>query len=92
MCQSTYNYCDNSWTGPVLSRKLEDNIIVYPNPVDDIININRNVDIKIYSIIGDMVTYKTNTNILDVSMLNSGVYNLQIMCNNKIVNKTIVKK
>ena len=35
---------------------------------------------------------KTNTNTLDVSTLNKGVYNLQIMCNNKIVNKTIIKK
>jgi len=92
VCQSTYDYCSNSWTGPILSRELEENIIVYPNPVSETININKNVDITIYNILGDMIVSKTNTNTLDVSRLNPGVYNLQIMCNNKLVNKTIVKK
>ena len=41
VCQSTYDYCSNSWTGPILSRELEENIVVYPNPVDEIININK---------------------------------------------------
>ena len=91
VCQSTYDYCNNSWAGPILSRTLEENIVVYPNPVNDKININKFVDIKVYNIIGDMIISKTNTNVLDVSKLNSGVYNLQIICNNKIVNKTIVK-
>ena len=91
VCQSTYDYCANSWTGPILSRNLEDNIVVYPNPVDEIININKYVDITIRNILGDVVIHKTNTNALDVSRLNPGVYNLQIMCNNKLVNKTIVK-
>jgi hypothetical protein len=92
VCQSTYNYCANSWTGPILSRNLEENIVVYPNPVEEIININKNVDITVYNILGDVVICKTNTNTLDVSYLNPGIYNLQIMCNNKLVNKTIIKK
>lgn len=91
ICQSTYDYCSNSWTGPVLTRDVEENIVVYPNPVKQILNINKNVDIKIYNILGDMIIYKTNTNTLDVSRLSPGTYNLQIMCDNKIVNKTIVK-
>ena len=32
------------------------------------------------------------TDALDVSRLSPGIYNLQIMCNNKLVNKTIIKK
>jgi len=92
VCQSTYDYCSNSWTGTILSRELEENIIVYPNPVNKTININKNVDITIYNILGDMIIRKTNINTLDVSRLNPGVYNLQIMCNNKLVNKTIIKK
>jgi hypothetical protein len=91
VCQSTYDYCANSWTGPILSRNLEENIVVYPNPVDKTININKNVDITVYNTLGDVVIYKANTNTLDVSRLNPGVYNLQIMCNNKLVNKKIVK-
>ena len=72
--------------------ELEDNIIVYPNPVDETININKNVDITIYNILGDMIISKTNTNALDVSRLNPGIYNLGITCNNKLVNKIIIKK
>jgi len=92
VCQSTYDYCSSSWTGPILSRELEENIVVYPNPVNETININKYVDITIYNILGDVVIRKTNTNMLDVSRLNPGIYNLQIMCNNKLVNKIIIKK
>ena len=92
ICQSTYDYCSNSWTGPVLTRDVEENIVVYPNPTSETININKNVDVTIYNILGDIVIRKTNTNTLDVSRLSPGTYNLQIMCNNKIVNKTIIKK
>ena len=49
-------------------------------------------DITIYNILGDVIIRKTNINALDVSYLNPGIYNLQIMCNNKLVNKTIIKK
>tara|TARA_Y100001972_G_scaffold119870_1_gene161671 strand:+ start:352 stop:1026 length:675 start_codon:yes stop_codon:yes gene_type:complete len=92
ICQSTYDYCSNSWTGPVLTRDVEENIVVYPNPASETININKNVDITVYNILGDIVIHKTNINTLDVSYFNPGIYNLQIMCNNKIVNKTIIKK
>jgi hypothetical protein len=76
----------------VLTRNVEENIVVYPNPVSKTININKIVDITIYNILGDVVVRKTNTNTLDVSRLSPGTYNLQIMCDNKIVNKTIIKK
>jgi hypothetical protein len=45
-----------------------------------------------FNILGDMIIHKTNINVLDVSRLRPGIYNLQIMCDNKIVNKRIVKK
>ena len=74
-----------------MKKLLKENIIIYPNPVDETININKKVDITIYNILGDIVIRKTNINTLDVSRLSPGTYNIQIMCNNKIVNKTIVK-
>ena len=91
-CQSTYDYCSNSWTGPILSRNLEENIVVYPNPVDKTINISKYVDITIYNTLGDVVIRKTNINTLDVSRLNPGMYTLQIIYENKIINKRIIKK
>ena len=62
------------------------------NLLNEIININKYVDITVYNALGDIVIHKTNTNALDVSRLSPGIYNLQIMCNNKLVNKTIIKK
>jgi hypothetical protein len=92
ICQSTYNYCENNWTGPVLSRNVEDNLVVYPNPTSDIININRKVDVRMYNALGDIVILENDITVLDVSILTPGVYNLQITCNNKIINKKIIKK
>jgi len=92
VCQSTYDYCTNNWTGPILSRNVEDNIIVYPNPTKNEININKNVDVNLFNILGDMIISKQNINVLDVSKLQSGTYNLQIIYNNKLFNKIIIKE
>ena len=92
ICQLTYDHCDNNWSGPLLSRKSIEEIIIYPNPVGDKININKNVDLNVYNLIGDMIVSKTNINVLDVSKLQSGMYNIQIMYKNKIINKRIIKK
>ena len=94
ICQLTYNYCDSTYIGPIPTRKslTLNEIKVYPNPTSDIININKFVDIWMFNILGDMIIHKTNINVLDMSRLRPGIYNLQIMCDNKIVNKRIVKK
>ena len=92
ICQATYNHCADGWNGPAPTRKILNEIKIYPNPTSDIININKFVDVWVINTLGDMIIHKTNVNVLDVSRLSSGVYNLQIMCDNKIVNKRIVKK
>jgi hypothetical protein len=92
ICQSTYNYCENNWTGPVLSRDVEDNLIVYPNPTSDKININREVDVRIINTIGDVVIQKNNISVLDVSYLSPGMYTIQIIYKNKSITKQIIKK
>jgi hypothetical protein len=93
ICQLTYNYCDSTWTGPIPARKnLENPLIIYPNPTTSKININKIVNVKMHNIHGDVVILKNNINTLDVSKLSSGVYNLQITYNNKIINRKIIKK
>jgi hypothetical protein len=92
ICQLTYNYCDSSYVGEIPARKSPDEIIVYPNPTSDKININKNVDINVFNYIGDMIISKQNTNVLDVSKISSGIYMLQITYNNKTINKRIIKK
>ena len=45
-----------------------------------------------YNSLGDVVILESNINVLDMSKLSSGVYNLQITYNNKIINRKIIKK
>ena len=92
ICQLTYDYCEGTWVGDIPTRKSLEEIIVYPNPVKDKININKNVDINVYNILGDIIISKTNINALDVTILIPGIYNLQITYNNKTINKRIIKK
>ena len=92
ICQLTYDYCDSTYVGPIPARMASNDIMVYPNPTSDKININKNVDINVFNYIGDMIISKQNTNVLDVSKLNSGMYMLQITYNNKTINKRIIKK
>ena len=73
ICQLTYNYCDSTWVGPIPTRKsLEEALIVYPNPTKGKININKNVDVSVFSILGDMIISKQNINVLDVTILSPG--------------------
>jgi hypothetical protein len=92
ICQATYNHCADGWNGPAPTRTILNEIKIYPNPTSDIININKFVDVWVFNTLGDMIIHEINVNVLDVSRLTSGIYNLQIMCDNKIVNKKIVKK
>jgi len=92
ICQLTYAYCDSSYVGPIPARKSLEEIIVYPNPTNGIVNINKNVDINVFNYIGDMIISKQNTNVLDVSKISSGMYMLQITYDNKTINKRIIKE
>ena len=93
-CVDLYEYCDNSWTGPVSVNDITQNrnINVYPNPVLSKIYINKNVDLIVFSMLGDMIISKQNINTLDVSKMNPGVYILHIIYNDKSYIKKIVKK
>ena len=73
VCQLTYDYCDSTYVGPIPSRKsLNEELKVYPNPTNGIININKNVDINVFNYIGDMIISKQNINVLDVTILTLG--------------------
>ena len=91
-CQSLYDYCLDGWTGTTFIREFRDQLIVYPNPAINQININKFVDIRVYNIIGDMIISEDNINVVDVSKIKSGMYNLQIMYKNKLINKRIIKQ
>jgi hypothetical protein len=93
ICQLTYDYCDSTYVGPIPARKsLIEEIKIYPNPTSSVINISKFANVWVTNTLGDMIIHKININTLDVSKLSPGIYNLQIMCDDKIVNKKIIKK
>ena len=92
ICQATYDYCQGSWVGPVPARIKENVLNIYPNPTKGNIYINQNVDVIVYNIIGDIIISKQNINVLDVTILSPGMYNVRILYDNKIINKKIIKE
>ncbi len=81
-----------------INENLLNNISVYPNPVTNELTINSSLELEnsiiaIFDIQGKKVynsEFKTNT--LDVSDLESGVYFLRIIQNEKQVNLKFIKK
>jgi hypothetical protein len=92
ICQATYNYCEGTWTGPIPTRLSLEDLVIYPNPTSDKINISKNVDVRLINYLGDIVISKENINILDVSRISSGVYVLQITYKDKVFNRRIIKE
>jgi len=91
ICQLTYNHCANNWSGPLMSRKQLEEIKIYPNPTNGKININQFVDVWLFNMLGDMIIRENNINVLDVTKLNPGIYNIQILYKNNTINKRIIK-
>jgi beta-glucanase (GH16 family) len=77
-----------------LEEIAQEEFSVYPNPVSSTVNIGSNVEISsiaLYNTYGQrIVEKKSNTNALDVSQLNHGIYMLKITSGNRIVTKRIM--
>ncbi|MBQ4803470.1 aryl-sulfate sulfotransferase [Aquimarina sp. MMG015] len=75
---------------------LSINFDVYPNPINDVINIiNKKNDIynvELFTLTGQKIDIQLNSNILNTSSLNSGLYMLKINVGDSSFIKKIVKK
>lgn len=70
------------------------NLKIYPNPTTSFVTINSTsiIDkIDVYNLLGSKIHTTTNTNTLDLSKYNSGIYTLKIHSGNQFVNKKIIK-
>ncbi len=99
-CEGLYDYCQEQ-NGLDIDELLEEaDIIIYPNPTNDMITIATNVQasIDVYDITGKLVIrvkedqLKSKINQLDVSQLASGLYNFVITYNGKSINKKVIKQ
>jgi hypothetical protein len=92
-CQTLYNYCDEN-TITNVEEFGETQVIVFPNPTRDRINIASNLRINavLYNSIGQPVLQETNVNSLDLSQFEAGIYNLILTYDNLKFTKKIVKQ
>ena len=98
--EKTYYFDNASFSQPILGvekNEFSNNLILYPNPVEDILNINTTskiTNIKIYNILGKKVKEikKLENSFLNISDLNGGIYLLKIESETGLVTKKIVKK
>lgn len=85
-------------TTGVMIQEFDANVSVYPNPAKDYITIESNdkiISACIYNVCSQKIMeFKPNDTFtkLNVSELNSGVYVLEILCNNKKSIRTIIKQ
>ncbi len=92
-CQSQYNYCEFG-TPLSLEDMTRDQIMVYPNPTRNKINIKskNEVDVDVYDLLGNHVLYQKKAKEVDMVNLPSGVYNLRITFKGIIINHKIIKQ
>ena len=91
-CISLYEYCQDGWSGPTSLIELRDDLLIYPNPTSDYINISKKVDVQLFNMLGKLIISENNISSLDVSKINPGMYNAIIYYNNIKINKRIIKK
>ena len=68
-------------------------ISVYPNPAQDVLNINAPSEAitSVYSALGEIIVLDTTEKIIDLSQLSNGVYEVVIQYNGIIIHKKIIK-
>ena len=65
-----------------IENNVKDNTFIYPNPVDNILNINTTLNdytIEIYTISGQLLSISKNIRTFDFSNYNKGIYLLKLM-------------
>ena len=92
-----YNYCENGWPDGIdIDGRFSrfSGIVVYPNPVEDVINIVSNLDIRVnlYDMSGKILKQNITEKQIDLSNLPQGVYFLNIEHEGNIYNKRIIKE
>jgi hypothetical protein len=74
-------------------KNYEDHIMIYPNPATNLIHISGDMalEAKIYNNIGQLILTQHNTNVINVSELQNGIYILSIESSTKqVIQKKII--
>jgi hypothetical protein len=92
-CIKLYNYCSEEYSVG-LDDLRDDEILIYPNPTTDIVNITAKKDIKIdvTNLLGETITTIENENQIDLSRFSNGMYIFNITYNNIKVQHKVIKQ
>ena len=86
--------CFETYISNVGIVDYKDNIIIYPNPATNLINISGDVvfEVKMYNSIGQLILNEYNINKINVSKLTNGIYilSIEISTGNSIYKKIII--
>ena len=88
-CQQTYDYCAATGIEAILAGN---DIIIYPNPVNDVLSINQNVDLDVFDYSGRMIASKNNVNAIEASLWAPGIYTVCIAYKGRTIVRRIIKQ
>jgi len=92
ICQLTYNHCADGWTGNLPpARFSQDKISIYPNPTNDYVYIDKEVDFEVYNSIGVLISKKRGS-FVDLSSYSTGIYNIITIFKDNKQNHKIIKQ
>jgi hypothetical protein len=91
------DYLENQTTAGTGENTLKNDILLYPNPVSDLLMIANTTgreisDISIYAINGVRVKQFATAGTLSVADLQSGIYLVKIQVDNQVINYKLIKK
>lgn len=92
-----FSSVDSCLLSPVYERTSSNNLLLFPNPARDILNIQMDTQfeefhIEVYNVHGQQVLRAFNTTTLDVNQLPSGIYLVQILGDNRTITKRFIRK
>ncbi len=75
-------------------KEIEQHVILYPNPSEDVLNVRGVVPVecKIFNMNYSLVMESDDTNKIDISDLHSGIYIISIFTESGVINRKFVKK
>ena len=91
-CQAQYNYCNEEFSIG-LDDLSDSEVLIYPNPTTDIVNIIAKNDIKIdvINLLGETITTIENKSRIDLSRFSNGIYIFNITYNNTVIQHKVIK-
>ena len=92
-CQSMYDYCQQGWPTSI-EESGSGTIIVYPNPTQNILNIDTRleVDIEVHDMMGRLIISEQKTKRINLINAPKGIYNLSIIYDKLRITKRIIKQ